>query len=38
MLDTLRKIAHQQNQPVLAHLLELAQTEALMLTRAPAET
>ena len=36
MLETLRRIAVQQNQPVLAHLLELAQSEARMLSR-PAE-
>ena len=35
MLETLRKIAVQQGQPVLAHLLELAQAEARMLVRGP---
>ena len=35
MLESLRKIAIQQGQPVLAHLLELAQSEARMLIRAP---
>ena len=33
MLETLRKIAVQQRQLVLAHLLELAQAEARMLVR-----
>ena len=36
MLESLRKIAAQQGQPILAHLLELAQAEARMLIRAPA--
>ncbi len=33
LLENLRKIAAQMGQPVLAHLLELAQAEARMLTR-----
>jgi hypothetical protein len=35
MLETLRKIALQQGQPMLAHLLELAQAEARILFRVP---
>ena len=34
MLETLRKIALGQGQPLLAHLLELAQVEARILVRA----
>ena len=37
MLESLRKLALGQGQPVLAHLLELAQAEARMLVRAPAD-
>ena len=37
MLETLRKIALQQDQPLLAHLLELAQVEARILVRASHE-
>lgn len=35
ILESLRKIADRQGHAILAHLLELAQAEARMLTRAP---
>ena len=38
MLESMRKIAARQGQPLLAHLLELAQAEARMLIRAPQDT
>ena len=38
MLESLRKMAARQGQPILAHLLELAQAEARMLIRAPSES
>ena len=38
MLESLRKIAARQGQPLLAHLLELAQAEARILIRAPQDT
>jgi len=35
MLESLRRMADRQGHGILAHLLELAQAEARMLTRAP---